>query len=362
MKYASVFITLCIIIIIICAAGIGFIFYQQNPNRYYLKGISSYNSGNYDSAIESLNEYLSYGFLNEKSQNARYYLAAAVDRKRGLSADTASSEVSDSVKMENIELSKQRYLTVINNNDKGNYYTEAIIGYADICRRNNEYDRFITSKLEDSLRSKPDSKLEDTMHMLLGYQYLLIGEYTKAMNEFLQSASELSKLGQARTHVKLNQYESAFKIYEDFLNFFPSSIYIAKVQETYHKQVMFHADQLRKENKNLEAILFYKRIIAHFPDTQAGESARISAGECYYALEKYDLAKDYFLDAISDTASEKDDLAHYNAGLAFYELGKFVDAYKYFNELINRFPSSIYITRSQQWVRQLKKDLEYFSE
>jgi hypothetical protein len=39
-----------------------------------------------------------------------------------------------------------------------------------------------------------------------------------------------------------------------------------------------------------------------------------------------------------------------------------VEACKTFNTLINQYPNSIYQTRAKQWMKQLKKDLEYFQE
>src|SRR5690242_13255974 len=124
MKYSSIFIFFCVLILIVCSAGVGFIFYLQNPNRYYLKGVSSYESGNYEEAIESLNEYLSYGFENEKTAKARFYLAGAIDKKDtrvnpalGLSAETALKEKD--------ALAMRKFIDVINNNSRKDYQVEA---------------------------------------------------------------------------------------------------------------------------------------------------------------------------------------------------------------------------------------------
>ena len=52
MRHTTVFIILSAIIIILCVVGIGLIFYNQNPKRFYFKGEDSYKAGNYIQAIE----------------------------------------------------------------------------------------------------------------------------------------------------------------------------------------------------------------------------------------------------------------------------------------------------------------------
>lgn len=361
MRYSGIFIFFCVLILIVCSAGVGFIFYLQNPTRYYNKGVSSFESGNYEQSIESLNEYISYGFENEKTAKAKYYLAEAIDRKTA-SVNPAMGENADRVMKEKDALAMRRFIDVINNNARKDYQVEAIIGYAEICRRNQRYDRFITTKLEDAIHAYPDKKIDDQIWTLLGYQYLFAGDARKAMNGFLQSASELSKLGQAQAHIKLEQYESAFRIYEDFFNFFPSSRYIKEVEMSYLNEISAYAKLFQDNKKFVEAIQFYRRVIDFFPKTPDAENARYQIGECYYGLENYNEALRYYTAAFEDRTNLKDEDALYKMGLSYYELGKNVEAYKTFNLLINQYPNSIYQTRARQWVKQLKKDLEYFQE
>jgi len=362
MKYANVFITLSIIIILLCGAAIGYIFYQENPDRYYRKGIASYESGNYEEAISALNDYVSYGKKNEKTEKARYYLAAAVDRRESRLAQRSVNAGSKSVGGNDFKLAKERYLDVINNNKQDKFYVEAVIGYGELCRKRREYDRFIQNKLENIIHSFPESKKEDSIFMLLGYQYLFGGESRKAMKSFLRSSLELAKLGQAEAHLQLNHYESAFKVFEDFLDFFPSSRHIDEVKVTYTEKVLHYADLHRKQEKYIEAISYYNKIIHYFPFSREAETARLEIGHSYYNMDNFEQAKKYYLLAFEDSSHEKDDVALFHTGLSSYDMGKYRDAYKYFNLLVNQFPRSIYAPRSRQWVAQIRKDLEYFNE
>jgi TolA-binding protein len=361
MRYSAVFITFSILILLVCVAGVGFIFYLQNPERYYSKGVASYEAGNYVEAIENLNEYISYGYENEKASKARYFLAAAVDRKAahvsGLQPDQA-----DSALREKDALAMRRYIDVINQNSPKSFRIEAIVGYADICRRQERYDRFITAKLEDVIHSHPDNKIEDQIWMLLGWQYLYSGENRKAMNCFLESAGDLAKLGQAKTHLKMEQYESAFRIYEDFFNFFPSSPNIKLVRADYLREMANYAKLHQDAKKHVEAIQIWKRVADFFPESEDAENARFHIGQCYFAMENWQEALKWYLAAFNDKSKVKDEDALYQAGLSYYEMGQNVEAYKTFNTLINQYPNSIYQTRARQWVKQLKKDLEYFQE
>ena len=342
MKYSVVFVILAIIIIIISSLGIGLIIYRQNPTRYYYKGENSYLSGNYEAAIDSLNEYISYGYKNNNTQKARYYLAASL---KNLSKYT---------------LAKRRLLDVINNNTRTTFYVEAIVDYAEICRIEKQYNRFILTKLEDVVHSKPDNLIEDNIFLELGYQYLFAKDYLKAMDSFLKTSSELGLLGRARVNIKLGEPESAFKIYEDFLRFYPSSRYKADVKKAFLKQVTAYALTKRKQKKFVEAIIYFSRIVKNFPDSPESEYALYKIGESYYDLKNYTKALSFYYKVTEDINTKMDDDALYYIGLTYYKMSKFAESYKAFNLLINKYPGSIYLNRAKQWVIQLKKDLVYF--
>lgn len=361
MRYAAVFITFALLILLVCMAGVGFIFYLQNPQRSFNKGVASYDAGNYEEAIENLNEYLSYGFQNEKAAQARYYLAAAVDRKAAKVSGLPPDQVEWALK-EKDALAMRRYIDVINNNNPKSYQIEAIVGYGEICRRQARYDRFITAKLEDVIHSHPDQKIEDTIWMLLGYQYLFGGEPKKAMNCFLESSGDLARLGQAKAHLRMDQVESAFRIYEDFFTYFTASPHLKEVKIDYLQEMAKFAKLNQDAKKYVEAVQVWKRISDFFPDTEEAENARFQIGMSYFAMENWAEALKWFQTAFTDKTKLKDEDALYQSGLCHYEMSQNVEAYKTFNALINQYPNSIYQARARQWVKQLKKDLEYFQE
>ena len=361
MKYAGIFITFCLLVLLVCVAGIGFLFWLQNPERQYRKGVSSFEAGNYEESIESLNEYLSYGFTNENAAQARYYLAAALDRKQ-LKGDGMPLDLAERNRKEKDALAMRRFIDVINQNSKGDYQVEAVIGYAEICRRNRRYDRFITTKLEGVLHAAPDKKIDDQVTVLLGWQYLFAGDAKRAMSAFLESGSELAKLGQAEAHFALGQNESAFRVYEDFFQFYPASTYINDVKASWLREVPLFAKTLQDAKKYVEAIQIWRRVVDFFPDTVEAHNARYQIGESYSALENWTEALKWYQAAFTDKNTQRDEDALYKTGLTYYELKQNVEAYRSFDSLVNQYPNSIYQNRARQWLKMLKKDLEYFQD
>ncbi|HMB00255.1 MAG TPA: hypothetical protein VKS21_04645, partial [Spirochaetota bacterium] len=167
MKYTTIFVIMMALVIIICGLGIAFIWQNQNPMRSFVAGTNAYTVGNYEMAINKLSDYLSYGYNNDETEISRYYLAAAINRKREYLSETGGITQNESRLLD--KRAKRTYLNVINGNKMNNKYVEAVIGYAEIAQRNGEYDRFITHKLEKVLHRHPESKLEDKIYTYLGY-------------------------------------------------------------------------------------------------------------------------------------------------------------------------------------------------
>lgn len=360
MKYTGIFIIFSLIIIVLCGTGVFFIVSQHNPERYYLKGKHSFESGNYEAAIEALNEYLSFGKEGDKAEKARYFLASAIDSRRNEKLGL-NSETDYSSKKQAETLAKKRYLDVIHGNSTQNYQVEAILGYAEIARKNEESEPFIINKLESVLGAKPGSEVEDRTYMLLGYQYYFNEEYNKAMRAFLNSANELSRIGQALTHLKTGKKENAFELMEDFFTYFHSSPNYPKVKKTYFNAVNNYANELQGKAEYRESTRQFQRLLKTFPQDEYSEIVRVEIGDNHYASKEYRLAEQFFTEAYMDRFHKKDDEALFKQGLSQYQQNEIQESYRSFNELVNLFPQSVYNTQARQWVSVLKKDLEYFN-
>lgn len=314
----------------------------SSPERYFQKGKRYYEMGNYDEAINNLNEYLSIDSKLRPLDNVvqSYFLVA------------------DSLKRQKkYHLAKERLTDIIENPEFINYYTNAIITYADIARLENTFDDYIAPKLQDNLKAR-DKEIASTMNMEYGYQLFFQKKYGEALSYFLRANGELAVLGRARVYFSMNDYDRAFEIYEDFLQYYKTSIYYDEVVRTYLIQVPARAHKSFLENNYIKARMYYNKIATLFPRTKYEEEALFRIGQSYYNEKNYDKAIEFYNKVrYNNNIDTLDAEALLYIGLSYFKVGRYDDSYKTLDSFISQYPNNANVARAKEYMAALQETI-----
>lgn len=314
----------------------------SSPERYFQKGKRYYEMGNYDEAINNLNEYLSIDSKLRPLDNVvqSYFLVA------------------DSLKRQKkYHLAKERLTDIIESPEFINYYTNAIITYADIARLENTFDDYIAPKLQDNLKAR-DKEIASIMNMEYGYQLFFQKKYGEALSYFLRANGELAVLGRARVYFSMNDYDRAFEIYEDFLQYYKTSIYYDEVVRTYLIQVPARAHKSFLENNYIKARMYYNKIATLFPRTKYEEDALFRIGQSYYNEKNYDKAIEFYNKVrYNNNIDTLDAEALLYIGLSYFKVGRYDDSYKTLDSFISQYPNNANVARAKEYMAALQETI-----
>lgn len=103
-----------------------------------------------------------------------------------------------------------------------------------------------------------------------------------------------------------------------------------------------------------KAITMFTDLIKQFPDGEYADNARFWIGECHYALGDFATAITSFTHVFDFKNSTKADDAQFKIGLSYLKMGQPAMAKEELKKMIDRYPSSEYISRAQKYLEEIK--------
>lgn len=334
--YTSILLTISVLVLI-AAFVFGYRMVENaSPIKYLERGSRNYDIKKYEVAISDLNEYLVLEPNSVHRAKANFLIASSLE------------------KLKDYRLAKDRYVEVINNKDSNEYLIDAILGYANITRLENELNYFIQPHLQRYLEYPLDKMVESQMNMLYGYQKFFEKSYDEAISYFLRSNGELSTLGLARVYFDKGQLEKAFDLYEAFITYYPSSPYYNEIVRTYKIQVGAYAFKLYELGHYEQARFYYGKLNNLFPRTDISENALFRIAHSYYLQKQYQSALEYYKRVRLNNVELLDGEALLYLGIANFKLGNWQVAYKHLNDFTLEYAASPNASQARAYMEQIK--------
>lgn len=239
--------------------------------------------------------------------------------------------------------------------------TKAVILLGQINRKYQFSDQSLEVYLHKLYMESSNSDDQQEILTQLGYLKLYRDDYSGAMDQFQKAGTVLARLGQARIHVKKNEYWKAINIYEDILNYknYRNQPYYNDVKQAFLKQTYYYAKQwLHKQNYN-HAYFYFRKIVNGFPNSLYGEASLFWLGEMFQLRKAYTTAIRYYNMTLANKNRNKDDAALFKRGIAYYHLKQYAKSIKDFKRLAEHYPHSAYLTRARQWSSMAERELTY---
>ncbi len=334
--YTSILLTISVLVLV-AAFIFGYRMVQNAaPIKYLERGSRNYEIKKYEDAISDLNEYLVLEPNSVHKDRANFLIASSLEKTK------------------NYRLAKDRFVDVINNSASSEYLIDAILGYANIARLENEVNYYIQPHLQRFLEYPTDKSIEHEMNMLYGYQKFFERNYDDAISYFLRSNGELATLGLARVYFEKNLYEKAFDLYETFITYYATSAYYNEVVRTYKIQVGAYAFRLYELGEYNKARFYYGRLNHLFPRTDISENALFRIAHSYYIEKNYNEAIKYYKEVRLNNVELLDGEALLYLGIANFKLSNWQIAYKHLNDFSTEYAASPNASQARAYMDQIK--------
>jgi len=354
----SIKILLLLIIITLTALAITGSIYFLNTKRikvYYLKINEKYKIGTPEKVTEAIEEFRE---LAAKYPKSKYAPKALFQIGQGY--QILYKILNDEQKL---DIAKKEYSDLAKKYPDSEEAEKALLQVADICYTKGEYNEAL-GHLNYLLSRYIDTKLKSQVYTKMGYIYLELNDYEKALQAFNQpenTNNDDALVGKAETYIKKGDYEKAISIYEEFIKYRKSSNLREKVIKNFEIVTYNYAKDLASKKDYIRSTMFYNKIIELLPNSNMAESSLYWIGENYYDSRDYENAINYFKKVLENSITLKDDSALLKLGVINFERQKFEEALKYFQKIINEYPKSTYTEIAKKWERQTLRELKYKS-
>lgn len=343
--YISVVITIISVVVVISGIFLYQVSVTSSPERYFQRGKNNFEIENYQEAINDFNEYIAI-------ENSRM---AVLDRP---SDNVVEAEflIADALEKEKkFYLAREQLAKIINDPKYELFTIRAVISYANISRLLNESDNYIVARLEQFLNMPNDPALESQINMLYGYQLFFQKKYGEALSYFLRADGELAVLGRARVYHSMNEYDRAFEVYEDFINYYKSSEYYKEVVRTYLIQAPGYAHKLFVEQNYSKARYYYQKIASLFPNTEAGEDGLFKTAQTYYYQKNYNSAITYYDRVTTNNIPKLDAEALLYKGISYFKLDLYDKSYKVLDSFVVNYPTHANVGYAKEYLASLRE-------
>ena len=242
-------------------------------------------------------------------------------------------------------------IDTLNRDDKksdSSDYVDAIILLGKIAKENGFYEPTVVNFLED-IYNKADEIKKSEIAIYLGYANLYQKNYTNALRFFNSVIGEFSIIGRARVYIDQNKYPEAIQEYLNYFASYPNSERFANVKAAFTKQTLFFADQLTRAKDYDRAVRYLLDVANAFPRDNSADEALVRTAKIYQANAKYDTALSFLNKALNNSAIEGDDQALFVKATVFYDAGKKSESARIFQELLDKYPRSLYGPKAREW-------------
>lgn len=224
------------------------------------------------------------------------------------------------------------------------------------------------NQLINILNSTEDRGLRSRIYAELGHAYLREGEYDKSSRMFKLAIREDGKnqealLGRARALKRMGKDEEAYDLYEYFIKYFGNaSQYSDDVRSSYLEQLYISAKNAYRSSDYWKAISYFNRLLSYFPGVSKTEDALFMIGECFFSMERYERALDYYNRTLAGSFSHRNEEARIKRGYIFFITGKYNLAAREFDIYLNDYPTGEHREAAYRWKDMSLREVRYRSE
>ena len=223
-----------------------------------------------------------------------------------------------------------------------------------ILRQSGKYDQVIHNYLENAyLKAGPEDKPE--VAAFIGYANLYKGDLQTAISYFNRGSGEYAVLGRAQVYLAQGNKDSALTEYENFFNAYSPTGEFADTTDTYLNLAYNWAMEQKQKLLYDASVKTFLRIINRFPSEAYADSALFEIADVYYINKQYGVCIDFLNRTLENSATQADDDALYERGLAYLQLGQKKEAYQDFKRLMEVYPQSEYFQKAADWLKASDK-------
>jgi TolA-binding protein len=348
MKNVLIPILIVVLLSVLVAGGV-LLYLKWSENNSYSLIKSRFDYGMYEDVIRDGTKFLATYPKSQYYNEVEYFVTFSA------------------YKLGKLETAQNRLLALIRKffsegkNDE--VLTRSIELLGDILREKGEaMNPEIEEYLKRTLTIAQDESTRNNILTQLGYIYYYRKDYNTALIYFERANTELAELGKARVFVETGDYDKAFYIYDNFLQYRKGSKYYNSVIQAYSKQLYQYAFRQLQAKEYSIAAKYFAKVVNTFPNTMYEDAALYWLGEIYAIYKKYDKAIEFFDKAMNNEPKNKDEDALFKKGVVLYQAGKIVDAIATFKKFLIEYPNSRLSGEAKKWVDVLTKELQYVDE
>ncbi len=348
-----IFILIIIILVIIGILGSVYYFSQQQAKIKYIRIVEKFNIGTQEDIRMGIEECR---VLAAKFPKSKYAPKALLQIGKGYEL---LYELSKNV--DKLDIAEKEYYNVEKLYSGTREAQEALFRIAHINYLRGDYEE-AQEKLDYILSKYGETPLRSKIYNEKGYIYLASGAYKKALKFFNMKDNfntDEAFFGRALCYFKLENYERAISIYEDFIRYRKISNVRKDVVRNFINTAYDYAKKLNTTGEYDRSNLLLSKIIELFPEDNIAENCLYWMGENYYSKKDYRKAIESFNSVLNNKWSGKDADALFKLGITYFELNKFEDALKYFQKIIDNFAANPIYKKAIAWKRQTLREIKY---
>lgn len=207
--------------------------------------------------------------------------------------------------------------------------------------RSNDFEKAI-SLFRFVTEHYPKSTFGASAQAFIGQCYYNEHQYKDAIREhqkFIDLYPTDDQAPSVRKSLEMDYYRAGMEdstYMQEFIKRYPESELVAEAR-------FDHALSLMQAKDFAGAALEFQTVVVNFPGSSLAPKAQLDAGECYATDSLWQQSADAYQKYLDYFASGADrDAALFNLGISCFKLGKYEEANKAFQTIIDSFPGSQY--------------------
>lgn len=259
-----------------------------------------------------------------------------------------------------------KYLYLIKNNPKisAELRKETQIRLARIKAMKSLNEEAI-NQLYSLLNSNYDPEYRSKVYYEIGQVYQKGSDNKKALETYELSLKESgmneeAMIAKARSLRLLGRDTDAYDVYDSFLKYHGAlSQYTDDVNKAYKDQLYASGINSYRAGNYYQAITYFQRFLAKFPNDTRVENSLYWIGESYYSMKRFDDAISYFSRVLNNNFYQKDEDARIKKGYAYFMSKRFELAAREFQVYLKDYQNGKHSNLAKEWKSMSTKELLY---
>lgn len=328
----------------------------------------SRTDGQLDVAIQAFSYILDMDKKNQYRQYAYYGYARALEAKVRSSSAMTEKEVNDIITL---------YRDIINDNPKGNFAPEAQYHIANLYNTQTANTKAAMEEYQNLIKTYQYHPITALGVIELGNMYLQLNDIASASRYYSIAVNQYSGINpqsldralfaMADVHFYQHQFDSALVLYQriaqntesEFANdaIEKSTMITLTKDDTVNLTTFASAELKQYQKKYDEAIGLYSTVASSKQSPDLAERSYLEMADIMFKQKNYSKSREYYAKLI-----ELNPETIYGDGILLSIANSFVlendkqTAIKILNELLAKFPRSIYLQEAREKIRKLRGD------